>query len=48
MSRMPHRFEPNKEKMRELIQYVSQSCTTQNNYGTFDDSVVSVFQIDTN
>ncbi len=33
MSRIPEKFEPDKEKMRQLIQYISQSCASQENYG---------------
>ena len=33
MGRMPQQFEKNEEKMRQLIQYISQSCASQSNYG---------------
>lgn len=33
MSRMPQKFEPNKKKMRQLIQYISQRCANQSNFG---------------
>lgn len=33
MSRKLSKFSPNKDKMRELILYISQSCATQHNFG---------------
>ena len=33
MSRTPRNFDSNQEKMRQLIQYISQCCADQSNYG---------------
>lgn len=33
MDRMPQKFTPDQEKMRQLIQYISQRCASQSNFG---------------
>ncbi|MDE2852530.1 MAG: Panacea domain-containing protein [Chloroflexota bacterium] len=33
MSRMPRKFKPNRQKMRQLILYISQNCARQSSYG---------------